>query len=157
MSYFIHNLLKQQDTPKVENIMQTSDDLIGSLAHSRSVLACDEGPATGTRPVEEHFRSKGAWRGLYSPAQVTEPRDTQALPPPVLPGSVSLLVRRLSTTALGLGIVAVVGFAPLQGLLQTSSVEAVINARVITLRAPLDGEVWAGPNPLAFGTSVARG
>jgi multidrug resistance efflux pump len=56
-----------------------------------------------------------------------------------------------------LGIVAAVGFVPLQGLPETSSVEAVINARVTTLRAPTDGEVQLGPNALAFGTSVARG
>jgi hypothetical protein len=67
------------------------------------------------------------------------------------------LVRRLSKMAPGLGIVAVVGFAPLQRLTQTSSVEAVVNARMITLRAPIDGEVQAGPNLLDFGTSVARG
>ena len=58
---------------------------------------------------------------------------------------------------LSLGVAAAVGFVPLRGLLPTSSVEAVINARVTTLRAPTDGEVQLGPNPLAFGTSVARG
>jgi hypothetical protein len=56
-----------------------------------------------------------------------------------------------------LGILAVLGFAPLQSLLQTSSFEAVVNARMITLRAPIDGEVEAGPNPLDFGTSLERG
>src|SRR5262245_17508603 len=63
----------------------------------------------------------------------------------------------MSKTMLCLGIVAAVGFIPLQGLLQTASVEAVINARVTTLRAPTDGEVQPGPKPLSFGTSVARG
>jgi multidrug resistance efflux pump len=58
---------------------------------------------------------------------------------------------------LSLGVAAAVGLVPLRGLLQTSSVEAVINARVTTLRAPTDGEVQLGPNPLAFGTSVTRG
>jgi len=52
---------------------------------------------------------------------------------------------------------AAVGFVPFQDLLQTSSLEAVINARVTTLRAPTDGEVQPGPNPLALGTSGARG
>ncbi len=33
----------------------------------------------------------------------------------------------------------------------------MINARVTTLRTPTDGEVQPGPNPVAFGTSVARG
>jgi hypothetical protein len=68
---------------------------------------------------------------------------------------VSLLVGR--KMILSLGVAAAIGFVPLQGLLQTSSVEAVINARVTTLRAPTDGEVQLGPSPLAFGTSVAGG
>jgi hypothetical protein len=58
---------------------------------------------------------------------------------------------------LSLGAVAAVGFGPLQGLLQSSSVEAVINARVTTLRVPTNGEVQPGPDPLAFGTPVMRG
>jgi multidrug resistance efflux pump len=70
-------------------------------------------------------------------------------------GLVSLLVGR--KMILSMAIAAAVGFVPLQGLLQTSSAEAVINARVTTLRAPIDGEVQLGPSPLAFGTSVARG
>src|SRR5580700_6452324 len=65
--------------------------------------------------------------------------------------------RRRLSTALGLGVVAIVGYGPLQRLLQTSSVEAVVNARIITLRAPIDGEVQPGPNPLEFGSSLSRG
>jgi multidrug resistance efflux pump len=89
---------------------------------------------------------------MQSPTQVTQVVDGQAMPP-VHCG----LVRRISKTMLSLGIVAAVGFVPLQGLLQSSGVEAVINARVTTLRAPTDGEVQPGPNPLAFGTPVTRG
>jgi multidrug resistance efflux pump len=77
--------------------------------------------------------------------------------PPFRPWPLSPQARRLSKTALGLGIVAVLGFAPLQRLLQTSSFEAVVNARMITLRAPIDGEVQAGPHALDFGASLARG
>jgi multidrug resistance efflux pump len=137
--------------------MQISDHSIGSLARPREILACDETAATGPRRVENDLRGAETRRGLDSPTQVTRPVDRQALMPPVRPGLVSLLVGRISKTMLSLGIVGAVGFIPLQGLLQTSSVEAVINARVTTLRAPTDGEVQPGPNPLAFGTSVARG
>jgi hypothetical protein len=56
-----------------------------------------------------------------------------------------------------LGIVAVLGFGPVQKLLSTSDVEAVVNARVITLSAAIDGEVQTGANPLEFGTSLAQG
>src|SRR5262249_47605800 len=67
------------------------------------------------------------------------------------------LAGRKAKTMLSLAIVAPVGIVPLRGLLQTSSVEAVVNARVTTLRAPTDGEGQPGPNPLAFGTPVTRG
>src|SRR5262252_2036201 len=94
---------------------------------------------------------------MRSPTQVTQPSDSQALLSRAHRGLVSLLVRRISTTMLSSGIVAAIGFVSLRGLLQTSGIEAVINARVTTLRAPTDGEVQPGPNPLAFGTPVTRG
>ena len=73
------------------------------------------------------------------------------------PGSKSSLVRRLSKTALSLVIVALVGLAPFQKLLQSPSVEAVVNARVVTLRAPIDGEVEVTATRLDVGRSIARG
>src|SRR5712664_4199551 len=112
--------------------MQTSDDSIGSLAHPREVLACDEAATIGPRRFEDDLRGARAWRGLYSPTQITQPVDRQALMPPVRRRLVSPLVGRISKTMLSLAIVAAVGFVPLQGLLETSSVEAVINARVTT-------------------------
>jgi hypothetical protein len=133
--------------------MRISDNSIGSLSHSCEVPACDEPTTIGPR-IKNDSPGAATRRGLYSPAQVTQPVDSEALMPPVR-GLVSLLAGR--KMILSLGIAAAVGFVPLQGLLQTSSVEAVINARVTTLRAPTDGEVQLGPNSLAFGTSVARG
>jgi multidrug resistance efflux pump len=135
--------------------MQISDNSTGSLAHSREVLACGEPATPGPCRVEDGSRGAGTRRELYSPAQLTQPVDRETLTPPVCQGLVSLLVGR--KMVLSLGIAAAVGFVPLQGLLKTSSVEAVINARVTTLRAPTDGEVQLGPNSLAFGTPVARG
>src|SRR5215831_12701374 len=137
--------------------MQVSDDSIGSFAHPREVLAGDEAATTGRRRVENDLRGAETRRRLDSPTQVTQGVDRQGLMPPVRPGLVSLLMGRISKMMLSLGIVAAVGFVPVQGLLQTSSVEAVINARVTTLRAPTDGEVQSGPSQMAFGTSVARG
>jgi multidrug resistance efflux pump len=96
-------------------------------------------------------------RTLYSPAQELSRADTPALLPPLRSGSIFVLARRLSTTTLGLGIAAVISFAQFEGVLQTPGVEAVVNARTITLRAPIDGEVQAGPNRLDVGTSLVRG
>jgi len=140
-------------------------DAAGRLAHLYSVFERDRAAAAEPQPAEEAPATE-SWRRLYAPekdvprppAQDVPPADTQPVPPPpARTGSVSPMARRLLKTALGLGIVAVVGYAPLQRLLQTSSVEAVVNARMITLRAPIDGEVEAGPHPLDFGTSLAHG
>ncbi|AMJ62574.1 hypothetical protein AXW83_21760 [Bosea sp. PAMC 26642] len=49
------------------------------------------------------------------------------------------------------------GLIPLRTLLQTSSVEAVINARVMTLRAPIAGEIVALPVDLAASEAVPAG
>lgn len=52
--------------------------------------------------------------------------------------------RRLMKVAIGLAIVAVFGWLPIKALWQTSSVEAVVNARLVTLRSPVDGQVTIG-------------
>jgi multidrug resistance efflux pump len=137
--------------------MQAYDELVERLAYLFGVSARDKGAATRMRPGERSSPGTETWHRLHSPAQDTPPADVQALLPPFRPWPLSPLVRRRSKTALGLGIVAVLGFTPLQSLLQTSSFEAVVNARMITLRAPIDGEVQAGPQALDFGASMERG
>ncbi len=54
-------------------------------------------------------------------------------------------------------IIAAVGYLPVRALLQTTSTEAIINARLITLRAPIEGEVGAGLSGLVVGTQVGPG
>lgn len=62
--------------------------------------------------------------------------------------------------AAGLGLVAVFGWIPLRAMLQTSSVEAVLNSRLVTLRSPIDGQVvsvsGAQSGQLAAGTPILR-
>jgi multidrug resistance efflux pump len=56
-----------------------------------------------------------------------------------------------------MAIVAVFGWLPFRAMWQTSSVEAVVNARLVTLRSPIDGQVTARsdhPTPLS---SIAEG
>ncbi|MEH3146010.1 MAG: HlyD family efflux transporter periplasmic adaptor subunit [Methylobacterium frigidaeris] len=67
------------------------------------------------------------------------------------------VVRRAGKTLLGAVVVAVFGVVPLRALLQTSSVEAVVNARVVTLRAPIAGEVVAAQPDLSPTAIVPRG
>ena len=51
--------------------------------------------------------------------------------------------RRLVKTSLGLGVAAVVGWTPVMRMLELTSAEAVVNARLVTLRSPIEGEIRA--------------
>jgi multidrug resistance efflux pump len=66
-------------------------------------------------------------------------------------------LRKLLKSALGLAVVIVVGWGPAQRLMQTTSVEAIVNARLVTLRTPIEGRVAPALAKLAIGASVAPG
>ncbi|HEU4378958.1 MAG TPA: hypothetical protein VFR73_10315 [Hyphomicrobiaceae bacterium] len=63
---------------------------------------------------------------------------------------------RLSKAAIGLLLLAVVGWLPIRSLLQATSTEAVVNARLVTLRAPIEGNTEA-PAGLNVGTQLKAG
>jgi len=63
---------------------------------------------------------------------------------------------RLSKAAIGLLPLAVVGWLPIRSLLQATSTEAVVNARLVTLRAPIEGDIEA-PAGLNVGTQLKAG
>jgi multidrug resistance efflux pump len=65
--------------------------------------------------------------------------------------------RRAIKSAVALAVAAVVVWFPAQRLLQTTSVEAVVNARTLTLRAPIDGIISLAPVNLVVGTTFAAG
>lgn len=52
-------------------------------------------------------------------------------------------LRRGAKIAIGLAIVAVFGWLPLRAIWENSSVEAVLNSRLVTLRTPIGGRVAA--------------
>jgi multidrug resistance efflux pump len=61
--------------------------------------------------------------------------------------------RRAVKSAVALAVAAVVVWVPAQRLLQATSVEAVVNARTLTLRAPIEGTVSSALTDLAVGTT----
>ena len=63
---------------------------------------------------------------------------------------------RASKAAIGLLILAAVGWMPVRSLLQTTSTEAVVNARLVTLRAPIEGDIEA-PAGISVGAQFAAG
>ena len=58
---------------------------------------------------------------------------------------------------IGVLLVVAVGWLPVRTLLQTTSIEAVINARLITLRAPIEGEIGAGLGATTVGMQLEPG
>ncbi|WP_425248836.1 HlyD family secretion protein [Bradyrhizobium yuanmingense] len=70
-------------------------------------------------------------------------------------------LRRGAKVAIGLAIVAVFGWLPLRAIWENSSVEAVLNSRLVTLRTPIGGRVAAAQRAtdqakLEAGTVVLR-
>ena len=64
-------------------------------------------------------------------------------------------IRRLAKVALGIALVVAFGWAPLRAMLATTSVEAIVNARIETIRAPIEGVVQAPAEKNANWSSTA--
>jgi multidrug resistance efflux pump len=85
-----------------------------------------------------------------------EPVQQISLPRQTTNAGVNQWMWRLLKAALALLLVAIVGWQPLQTLLEPASVEAVVNARLVTLKSPIAGEVVA-PNLTVPGNAVGVG
>jgi multidrug resistance efflux pump len=90
-------------------------------------------------------------------AQLTPESDDAVASPTHQPStSNSRWVGRAIKSAVGLAIIAVVGVGPIQRLFEFSSVDAVVNARLVSLRAPIDGKLADAPlSPI--GTTATKG
>jgi multidrug resistance efflux pump len=65
--------------------------------------------------------------------------------------------RKIVKSALFLAVAVIVGWGPMQRLMQTTSVEAIVNARLVTLRAPISGEVVLAPPATSAGNALSAG
>ena len=91
--------------------------------------------------LDRHFNE----RNEPVPAPVAEPAKPSRVP------------SRFLKTALGLALVIAAGWMPMQRLFQVSSVEAVVNARVVTVRSPIGGTVAVDQHNTGVGENVAAG
>ncbi len=125
------NFVDPQTLPKVP------DELSGQDASAlQSLLAKRFGDDLGTQTVT----------AMDAPVRQEAPN-----------ASPSHLKSRLIKSALGLALVAAVGWMPAQRLFQVSSVEAVVNARLVTVRSPINGIIASGANALQVGDAVEPG
>lgn len=100
--------------------------------------------------AEEKRDAQGLLRSLED--RLKEPHVEEA--PPV---KTSRTLKRILKALAGVAIIAVFGWLPLQALWQTSSVEAVVNSRLVTLRAPIDGQVTSAVKPASSEGTVEQG
>ena len=158
MTALVEDIRRVEDPPRettsapIEPAAFAQMDAGRRLAYLRGLLA--EAGAANASAVDD-------WRQRNTPdapsAEPTPIFKSPAPPAPVKTKPKSSTPRRVLKTLLGLALVAAVGYAPLQRLAQTSSVEAIVNARVITLRAPIEGELQAGPAGREAGAALAPG
>jgi multidrug resistance efflux pump len=67
----------------------------------------------------------------------------------------AVMARRFLKIALGIALVIAFGWAPLRAMLATTSVEAIVNARIETIRAPIEGIVQAPSDKTTNWSSTA--
>jgi multidrug resistance efflux pump len=136
------------DSAPVDPAAFAQMDAAGRLAHLRGLLAA----AAAVNPAVDDWRRRNAPEA--EPTPIAAPRAPAA---PAKTKPAASTPRRVAKTLLGLALVAAVGYEPLQRMAQTTSVEAIVNARVITLRSPIEGEVQAGAVGREAGAALAPG
>lgn len=111
----------------------------------KSPTVSDEAANSGRLSVHgQHDLLKEAFKptpdtGPIAPAPVANPRITKG---------------QLVKSAVAIAAAVFLGWTPAQRLLSSSSAEAVLNARLITLRAPIDGEIGTGHSGFTTGTLI---
>jgi multidrug resistance efflux pump len=146
------------------------------LSSLRAADAAPEAPSsgsTGTSPVEISEVGRPGAAALPPLAALDAAgrisllneafRSRPETQPHPAPSASAKLARRLWAlrgralkTFVGLVVLVTAGWLPVRALFETTSTEAVINARLITLRAPIEGQI--GPfDALSVGTQVLPG
>ena len=98
--------------------------------------------ATPAAPLEDVNGAHALRRRL---AQSFDEKPQTA--PAAQPQRLSSAARRGFKLAVGLAVAVGLGWSPLKALLVPTSVEAVVNARLATLRSPIEGYVEEAPPP----------
>lgn len=108
------------------------------------------GRAVEQAPAEAPLDAQGLQRTLEQRFDEQKADEAPAV-------QASRIPARLLKALAGIAIIAVFGWLPLQALWQTSSVQAVVNSRLVTLRAPIDGQVVSATNLSSEKSVVAQG
>ncbi len=138
------------------------DNVVAALARETPAPAASDVPAHD-QPLAglDALGRLAALDKAFAPAQPAPEKATQPKAAPTAAAKKGLpqlraVDRRILKTLTGVILVVVAGWMPLQALMQTTSTEAIINARLITLRAPIEGQIsWLGQGTV--GTELKPG
>ena len=112
-------------------------------------------PSVRLKRLDEELRNRAAPPADARPkppphaAPVVEPRKSG-----LMDKLKSLKGRQGAKSLIAIAVALALGWIPLQRLLATTSAEATVNARLINLRAPIDGKVTLVAPTLAVGSEV---
>src|ERR1700694_2128739 len=144
---------KKVPNTKIEPSKSSPLDLSASDAPVKPV-----GETVGDRLAGLDVRAQSAF--LREAFETPDPLafDTPAsTPSPQRGGFVARFGGRAIKSALGLGVLVIAGVGPVQRLLEFSSVEAVVNARLVSLRAPIDGKIEGADLAPTIGAVAPKG
>jgi multidrug resistance efflux pump len=115
-------------------------------------------PETFEKPVLPITIEKPVLREAFAKPDAPE-LDAQPVsaPAPKQDGIIARLGWRALKSAIGLAIVVIAGVGPLQRLFELSSVDAVVNARLVSLRAPIDGRIEDADSAPTIGAAASKG
>ncbi|RUO97566.1 HlyD family efflux transporter periplasmic adaptor subunit [Hyphomicrobium sp.] len=98
--------------------------------------------------------------GEWTKARAPEDVPAQSEPPldsaPILAPRQALKPGTVVKSCIAIALATALGWVPVQRLLATTSAEAVVNARIVTLRAPIEGEVTMKHGGTDIGTPFDR-
>ena len=119
----------------------------------------DEQDAVGRlKRLDEELRSRLPRHPTDAQREVPVDAPAQAPIQPPKPGLIDRLKalkgRQGAKSLIAIAVALALGWIPLQRLLATTSAEATVNARLVNLRAPIDGKVTLVAPTLAVGTEV---
>jgi hypothetical protein len=116
------------------------------------------GEKAGDRLVGLDARARSALlREAFEAPDPLELDAPVAAPPRQSRGFIARWGWRALKSALGVAVIIFAGVGPVHRLLQFSSVEAIVNARLVSLRAPIDGKIEDADFAPAIGAVAPKG
>ena len=143
---------EQKKAPKTEiELPESSPNGFSPSEESSARTVLDPPPVLDVRAqsalLQEAF-------GKPDPLELDMPAAT---PSPQRGSFIARLGWRAFKSALGLGVIIIAGVGPVQRMLEFSSIEAVVNARLVSLRAPIDGRIEDADSVPTIGAAAPKG